>query len=74
MTKIKNFFVRIGKTISKKWREYLSEMRKVVWMPGKDVKKNTVLVVITVLAFGVCIGLVDYVFSEIIEGFAGLIG
>jgi len=69
-----NFFVRMGKRIAKAWREYISEMKKVVWMSGKDVKKNTLLVVVTVLAIGLAIGIVDYVFSTIIEGFAGMIG
>ena len=69
-----NFFVRMGKRIAKAWREYVSEMKKVVWMSGKDVKKNTILVVVTVLALGLAIGIVDYVFSTIIEGFAGMIG
>ena len=69
-----NFFVRLGKRIAKAWREYVSEMKKVVWMSGKDVKKNTILVVVTVLALGLAIGIVDYVFSTIIEGFAGMIG
>ena len=69
-----NFFVRVGKRIAKAWREYISEMKKVVWMSGKDVKKNTILVVVTVLALGLAIGIVDYVFSTIIEGFAGMIG
>lgn len=69
-----NFFVRMGKRIAKAWREYISEMKKVVWMSGKDVKKNTILVVVTVLALGLAIGIVDYVFSTIIEGFAGMIG
>ena len=69
-----NFFVRMGKRIAKMWRNYVSEMNKVVWMSGKDVKKNTIMVVLTVLAFGLAIGIVDTVFSEIILGFAGMIG
>ena len=69
-----NFFVRMGKRIAKAWREYISEMKKVVWMSGKDVKKNTILVVVAVLALSLAIGIVDYVFSTIIEGFAGMIG
>ena len=69
-----NFFVRMGKRIAKAWREYMSEMKKVVWMSGKDVKKNTILVVVAVLALSLAIGIVDYVFSTIIEGFAGMIG
>ena len=49
-------------------------MKKVVWMPWKDVKKNTILVLSAVLALGVIIGIVDFVFSEVLGGIAGLVG
>lgn len=68
------FFTRVGRGIAKFWRNYISEMKKVVWLPKNDVVKNTVLVVVTVLAFSVAIALVDITFSEIINGIAGLIG
>ena len=69
-----NFFVRIGRRMSKIWRDYVIELKKVVWMPWKDVKKSTLLVCVTVVAIGVAIGVVDFVFSEVIGGIAGLIG
>ncbi len=69
-----NFFVRIGRRIAKAWRDYISEMKKVVWMSGKDVKKSTLLVCAMVVSMGVAIGFVDFVFSEVIGGIAGLIG
>jgi len=69
-----NFFVRIGRRLKKIWSDYKSEMKKVVWMPWKDVKKNTVLVLSAVVSLGVVIGLVDFVFSELLGGIAGLIG
>ena len=68
------FFARIGRRIAKGWRDYISEMRKVVWMSGKDVKKSTILVCAMVVSMGVAIGFVDFVFSEVIGGIAGLIG
>ena len=67
-------FVRIGRRIAKAWRDYISEMKKVVWMSGKDVKKSTILVCAMVVSLGVAIGFVDFVFSEVIGGIAGLIG
>lgn len=73
-TKKPNVFVRFGKWVAKTWRVYRSEMKKVVWMPWKDVKKNSFLVIVTALAFAVAVGLTDYVLAEIIKGFAGLIG
>ena len=69
-----NIFVRIGRRLKKFWSDYKSEMKKVVWMPWKDVKKNTVLVLSATVALGVVIGLVDFVCSEILGGIAGLVG
>ena len=69
-----SFFVRIGRKMGKVWRDYTSELRKVVWMSRKDVKKSTLLVCVSVVAIGVAIGIVDFVFSEVIGGVAGLIG
>lgn len=69
-----NLFVRIGRRLKKLWADYKSEMKKVVWMPWKDVKKNTVLVLSAVVALGVVIGIVDFVCSEILGGIAGLVG
>ena len=49
-------------------------MKKVVWMPWKDVKRDTKLVLAATVALGLVIGLVDFVFSEILGGFAGMVG
>ena len=69
-----NVFVRFGRKVKKTWGDYKSEMKKVVWMPWKDVKKNTVLVLSAVVVLGVVIGIVDFVCSEVLGGIAGLIG
>ena len=69
-----NFFVRIGRRLKKLWSDYKSEMKKVVWMPWKDVKKDTKLVLAATVALGLLIGLVDFVCSEILGGIAGLVG
>ncbi|MFA5561913.1 MAG: preprotein translocase subunit SecE [Eubacteriales bacterium] len=74
MVRFKNFWVRFGKRAKKIWRDYISEMRKVVWMPWKDVKKNAFLVIVAVVASGAIIGVVDYVFAEVINGIAGMVG
>ena len=60
--------------MKKLWSDYKSEMKKVVWMPWKDVKKNTVLVLVSVVVLGVVIGIVDFVCSEILGVIAGLVG
>lgn len=68
-----NIFVRMGKRIGKFFRDYGSEMKKVVWMPAKLVRKNTALVVIVVIIVGAVIGLLDYAFSQAIYAIGRLI-
>lgn len=69
-----NVFVRLGRRLKKMWGDYKSEMKKVVWMPWKDVKRDTKLVLAATVALGLVIGLVDFVFSEILGGIAGMVG
>ena len=45
-------------------RSIKSELKKVVWSPAKDVKKNTVIVLVFVALFAIMIGLLDFVFSK----------
>ena len=35
-----NIFVRFGRRIKKFWNDYMSELKKVVWMPRKDVSSS----------------------------------
>ena len=51
--KVQNFF-----------RSLKSELGKVAWSSKNDVKKNTVIVLVFVLAFAVLIGLLDFLFSK----------
>ena len=68
-----NFFKRMFAKIAKFWRDYGSEMKKVVWMSWKDVRKNTVLVVIAVIIISVVIGLLDYGFNNAIRALGSLV-
>ena len=72
--KKENFFVRLGKKIKKLCRDLGSEMKKVVWLSKSETKKSSLLVVVTVVAIAAAIGVVDTVFSTIINFIAGLIG
>ena len=56
------FFKRIGNF----FREYKSEMKKVVWYPRQDVTRDTGIVVASLVASGVVIGVLDLVFTQII--------
>ncbi len=54
-----SFFERIKKF----WREYKSELKKVVWATREMTLKNTLIVAIAVVIVGACIGLLDFAFS-----------
>jgi preprotein translocase SecE subunit len=69
-----NFFVRLWKKFAKLCKDVVGEMRKVVWTPKNELKKSTKLVLLTVVAVGVSIAVVDTLFSWIINSLAGLIG
>lgn len=68
-----NFFVRVVGRIKKFFKDYSSEMKKIVWLPKADVRKNSILVVVTVLICAIAIGVVDLAFSSVIKGIAHLI-
>ena len=69
-----NFFVRVGRRIKKFCKDVVGEMKKVVWTSKEDLKKSTKLVLVTVVAVGLAIAVVDTVCSLIINSLAGLIG
>ena len=68
-----NVFARVGGRIKKFFKDYSSEMKKIVWLPKGDVRKNSILVVVTVLICAIAIGVVDLAFSSVIKGIAHLI-
>ena len=72
--KKENFFVRLGKKIKKLCRDLASEMKKVVWLSKSETKKSSVLVIVTVIVIAAAIGVVDTVFSAVVNFIAGLIG
>ena len=69
-----NFFVRFGRRIKKFCKDVAGEMKKVVWTSKEDLKKSTKLVLVTVVAVGLAIAVVDTVCALIINSLAGLIG
>ena len=69
-----NFLKRIIKKFVKLCKDTVGEMRKVVWTPRAEVKKNTKLVVATVVVIGAAIAIIDTACAYIITGLAGLIG
>ena len=69
-----NFFVRLWRKIVKLTKDTAGELKKVVWTPKADVLKSFKLVIVTVVAVGLAIAVVDVASSWIINSIAGLIG
>ncbi len=57
----------LGKRIGNFFREYKSELKKVVWYPKKDVIRDTGIVVVALVVCGVVIGLLDFAFVNLIR-------
>ncbi len=58
-----NFFVRIGKAISRFFRDTRGEMKKVVWPSRKQVTNNFIVVAVFVVACAIFIFALDFVFN-----------
>jgi len=69
-----NIFSRLWKKLCKFCKDVKSEMKKVVWTPKDELKKSSKIVLVTVVAVGLAIAVVDTCFSWIINSIAGLIG
>ena len=69
-----NFFARVFRRIGKFFKDVAGEMKKVVWTSKEDLRKHTKLVLVTIVAVGLAIAVVDTAFSWIINTIAGLIG
>jgi preprotein translocase SecE subunit len=67
-----NFFKRMGTRIANFWREYTSEMKKVVWMSWSDVRKNALLVIVASVALSAVIGLLDFGVSNLITALGSI--
>ena len=50
--------------IGEAWRGFKSEFKKIVWPSWKQVRKNTLVVVVIVAVCAVIIGLLDIAFSS----------
>ncbi|MBO4792308.1 MAG: preprotein translocase subunit SecE [Clostridia bacterium] len=59
--------------VKKFFRDYKSELKKIVWSPARDVKKNTIVVIIIAVVFALIIGGLDILFSKGIGSLTDLI-
>ena len=72
--KKQNIFVRIGKRCAKFCKDIVGEMKKVSWTSKSELFKNTKLVLVTIIAVGAAIAIVDFGSSWVLNTIAGLIG
>ena len=63
----------LGARIGKFFREYKSELKKVVWATKEQTLNNFVLVIVSVVITSVCIGILDLVFNSGITALGNLI-
>lgn len=73
MEKKPNIFVRMFRGIAKFFRDCVSEGKKIVWMPWKDVWKNAVLVIVCAVVISVVIALLDVGLSHAIRALGSLV-
>ena len=66
----KSFFSKVGKF----FRGYVSEFKKIVWPTWKQVRKNTLVTIVMVIAVGIFIWLLDFAFGWLLDFVLGLIG
>ena len=71
---VKEFFVGIWKKIVKLCKDTKSEMKKVTWTSKTELKKSTKLVLVSIVAVGIAIAIIDLAFSFIINTTAGFFG
>ena len=66
--------VRMFKAIGKFFKDVHGETKKVVWTSKDELKKNTKLVLVTIVAVAAAIAVVDTLCSVLINSLAGLVG
>ena len=58
--------------VKEAWKGFKSEVKKIVWPSGKQVLKNTLVVLVILVVCAVAIGLLDYAFAGGINALVGL--
>lgn len=65
-TKAKSNKLPMKVRLSKMWRDFKSEFKKIVWSNRRNTFNNTVLVVVSMVVIAVVIGLLDLGFSKLV--------
>ncbi len=58
--------------VAKFFRGLKSEMKKIVWLPFKQVRKNSFVVIVVVIIIAILVGVLDFAFSNGIKVLHGL--
>lgn len=58
--------------VSKLWRGLTSEFKKIVWTPWNQVRKNTIVVLVVIIAAAIVISVADFLFSKGIFALASI--
>lgn len=64
--KKENFFSKLGKNVSKFFRDSKSEVKKIVWPTSQTVFKNTGVVLVTIIVIGLFIFGLDTLFMNLL--------
>ncbi|HHW24257.1 MAG TPA: preprotein translocase subunit SecE [Bacillota bacterium] len=56
--------VKLSERVGKFFREYKSELKKIVWYSKEDTIRSTVLVLVAIIVFSVIISTLDFLFSS----------
>lgn len=59
-----SFFKRVGLRLGKFWREYKSEMKKIVWYDRKSTMRSTVVVLVSIIVSAIVLGVLDFGFAQ----------
>mgnify|MGYP002519823449 CR=1 FL=1 len=65
--------VSFGERIGHFFRSYWSEVKRIVWMPWKQVRKNSLVVIAVVVVCAAAICVLDYAFSGAVRGLGSII-
>lgn len=52
--------------VAKSWREYKSELKKIVWYNREQTFRSSVVVVVSIIVVSACVGGLDWVFSKLL--------
>lgn len=59
-----NIFARMGTGIKRFFKDFKGEIKKIQWPGGREILKNSLVVLLTVAVIGVCIFAIDWLLSE----------